>query len=85
VLYFHFVQLLQFFLGLLIELLFYFEGLTLLGGTGRGVAFLFFYSSFALSPCFSGFIELLKKRGEVLERSILIKAEKLLFFDLFIV
>ena len=63
-----------------------FVGILSLRGPGRGVAFFLPSGDWSLAfPAIApGPIELLKQRTKVIKRGMLIKAEELFFFDLFI-
>lgn len=85
---FHLVESLQFLLGLFVELLFYFELLVvavLFRGSGRIVALLFLPDGFAFATVGPGPVELLEETGKVFYGGVLVEAEELFLFDLFVV
>jgi hypothetical protein len=79
----HLIQLLQFLLGLLVELLLDLQLRRLFRGPGRSIALLL-ADGLTLTPISPRPVELLKERGEIIDGGQLVKAEELLLLYLLV-
>lgn len=79
------VQFLQFLLCFFVKLLFYFQGLSLLRSSRRGVVGRLILSSvFALPPCFFRLVELIEEVREIFDGGVFVETEEFFLLDLFV-